>query len=163
MNFIKSASVNSPEMIKNLALKMKDNGIKPEIEVFEPGMLSTVNYLIAKDYISGETPYINILLGNLGTSPLCPATLAAFQANMPKDAIWCLAGIGQYQLQANIMGLMFGSGIRIGLEDNIYFKHKQSLASNEQLILRINEIATKMGLHPAPTPEVREKLGLSKL
>src|SRR3990170_6985481 len=94
-NFINTASVNSPEMIEKLALKMKEKGIKPELEVFEPGMMHKANYLIKKGVIEG-VPYFNILLGSLGTSPLHPTVFSAFHALLPENAIWSVAGIGQF-------------------------------------------------------------------
>jgi len=161
-NFIKTASVNSPEMIEKLASKMKDKGIKPEIEVFEPGMLHKANYLINKGIISSENPYINILLGSLGTSPFHPSTFAAFHALLPPKAVWSLAGIGTYQLDANVMGLAYGGNIRIGLEDNIYFdKDKTILCRNEDLVERILKIMQLMNLKPATYQETKEKLAIN--
>lgn len=163
MNFINQESVNSPEMIKNLALKMKEKGIKPEIEIFEPGMIHKANYLINKDIIESENPYFNILLGSLGTAPLDAATFAAIAYLLPKNAIWSVAGIGTYQLDANVMGLSLGGGVRVGLEDNIYFdREKQKLASNEELVGRIANIIKNMGLEIATPQEARKMLKLDK-
>jgi uncharacterized protein (DUF849 family) len=155
-NFIKSASVNSPQMIADLATKMMDKGIKPELEIFEPGMVHKANILLKKGIIRDEAPYFNILLGSLGTSPLHPATFGAIHALLPTNAIWSLAGIGQFQLQANMIGLAFGGHIRIGLEDNIFFNRKtKELATNEQLLERILGIMNQMGVEPATPSETR--------
>ncbi len=161
MNFIDAASVNDPQMIKDLATKMKDNGIKPELEIFEPGMLHKANYLIKKGIVSSNKPYFNILFGSLGTSPLLPSTFAACHALLPNDAVWSIAGIGSYQLDANLIGLAFGGHIRVGLEDNIHLdREKKELASNIDLVARIVEIIREMDLEPATPEEARELLDL---
>lgn len=161
MNFISEESVNSPSMIERLALKMKERGIKPELEVFEPGMVHKANYLIKKGIIGSKKPYFNILLGSLGTSPLEASAFAACRTLLPEGAIWSVAGIGVYQLDANAVGLAFGGHIRVGLEDNIYFdREKKELASNERLVERIASIIEKMGLEVATPKQARKMLGV---
>lgn len=159
LNFIKTASVNSPEMIEKLALKMKDNNIKPEIECFEPGHLWKANNLIQKGIISDKNPYFNILLGSLGTSPLHPSVFPSFHALLLPNAVWSIAGIGGFQLDANVMSLAFGGNIRIGLEDNVFFdRGKTKLCRNEDLVERIVNIMNLMGLRPSTYQETKEKL-----
>ena len=70
MNFINTASMNSPEMIEKLATTMQQNGIKAEFEIFEPGMIHKANFMLERGIIKDENPYFNIFLGNLGTAPL---------------------------------------------------------------------------------------------
>lgn len=160
-NFINTASLNAPEMIERLAIKMRDKGIKPELEVFEPGMIHTANYLIKKGILVG-TPYFNILLGSLGTSPLHPAVFGAFHSLLPQNSVWSVAGIGQFQLDANTIGLAFGGHVRVGLEDNIFFdREKKTLASNEMLVERMVQHIALLQLEVASPQETRELLGLS--
>jgi uncharacterized protein (DUF849 family) len=160
-NFIKSASVNSPQMIADLATKMMDKGIKPELEVFEPGMVHKANILIKKGIIKDKAPYFNILLGSLGTSPVHPATFGAIHALLPSNAVWSLAGIGQFQLQANLLGLSFGGHIRVGLEDNIFYNREtKRLATNEQLLERIVGIMNLMGRQPTSPEETKQILNV---
>jgi len=163
MNFINQESVNSPEMIEKLALKMKANNIKPEVEIFEPGMLHKANYLIGKGIIGEEAPYFNLMLGSLGTAPLDAASFAAMRYLLPKDAVWSVAGIGAYQLDANVLGLSLGGGVRVGLEDNLYFDRKKKvLASNEMLVKRMADMIRVMELEIATPTEAREMLKLNK-
>jgi len=157
-NFIQSASVNDPTMIKQLAQKMMDVGIKPELEVFEPGMVNMANYLLRK-IIKDDKPYFNILLGSLGTSPLHLPSLSAFLTLLPPTAVWSLAGIGRFQLRANVLALAAGGHLRVGLEDNIYLQKKE-LATNEALVERIAKIASMMDIFPASIEETRKQLGL---
>jgi 3-keto-5-aminohexanoate cleavage enzyme len=161
MNFIKSASVNDPNIIERLAKTMQDKGIKPELEVFEPGMLHKANYLIDKGIINKQSPYFNILLGSLGTSPLTPINLASFLALLPPNAVWSVAGVGAYQLDANVAALAFGGNVRIGLEDNNYFdRNKSVLTTNVELVTRIVEIIKNLQLEIATPQEAREILGV---
>lgn len=161
MNFIKTASINSPDIIERLASKMREKSIKPEIEVFEPGMIHKANYLIEQGIIDSKNPLFNILLGSLGTSPLHPAVFSSFYSLLPSNAIWCTAGIGQYQLDANVMSISLGGGVRIGLEDNNYFdRNKKTLATNKKLVKRIIEIIKLMNLKVATPQEARIMLGI---
>lgn len=161
MNFIKSASINEPDMIERLAIKMKEKGIKPELEVFEPGMVNKANYLIQKGIIDSNSPYFNILLGSLGTSPLTPLSLASFISQLPQGAVWSLAGIGNYQLDANLAAISFGGGVRIGLEDNNYLdREKNVLATNVALVERITKFIRDAGLEIATPQEARVILGV---
>src|SRR4051794_37245359 len=133
-NFRTQASVNSPETIRGLARRMQELGIRPELEVFEPGMLAFGQRLLHEGLLP-ERCYVNVLLGNLGTSPLTAASLAAFLAVMPEGWAWSLAGLGAFQLDANVTGLAAGGHVRTGIEDNVWFDRQRSrLATNEELV-----------------------------
>ena len=103
MNFINTASMNSPEMIEKLASTMQKNGIKPEFEIFEPGMLHKANFMLERGIIKDDNPYFNIFLGNLGTAPLESTNISALVNLLPRNAHWAFAGLGKFQLRANIM------------------------------------------------------------
>jgi 3-keto-5-aminohexanoate cleavage enzyme len=162
LNFPKQASVNSPQMVQDLATKMKDNGIKPELEVFNTGMINYSKYMIKKGIL--EPPfYYNILLGSLGSAEANPAILAHMVEMLPEDSYWSVAGIGNYQLYANTLGLAMGGGVRVGLEDNIYFdRDKQEYASNVKLVERIVNITKVMNRELATPEYVRNILNLNK-
>lgn len=164
LNFIRSASVNAPEIIHALADKMRLHGIKPELEIFDAGMLHKANTMIKSGLVSDDRPYFNILLGSLGTAPLHPSVFAGIHALLPSNAEWSVAGIGGYQLDANIMSLAYGGNVRVGLEDNIYFdRDKNKLASNEQFVERLLHIANKMNLSIASFEETCERLAIKRL
>jgi 3-keto-5-aminohexanoate cleavage enzyme len=159
-NFVSSASVNSPEVIKGLAARMRERGIMPELEVFDTGMLGFGRYLADRGLL--ESPcYVNILLGNLGTADCSPASLGAFQSQLPGDWTWAVAGLGRYQLPANTLGIASGGGVRVGLEDNIWWDHERTrLATNVELIERVVRLA-EVAERPLATPaDVRRMLGL---
>lgn len=161
MNFINTASMNSPEMIEKLATTMLKNGIKPEFEIFEPGMIHKANFMLERKMIKDENPYFNIFLGNLGTVPLEVTNISALLNLLPKNANWAFAGLGRFQLRANVMGLTLGGGVRLGLEDNIYLnQEKEELATNQSQLERINNIIKLMDLEISTIEETRERLGL---
>jgi 3-keto-5-aminohexanoate cleavage enzyme len=160
-NFARQASVNSPDVIRGLAAAMRDRGIRPELEVFEPGMVAFAHRLLEERLIA-EPCYFNILLGNPGTSPLDPQVLAAFLAMLPEKSVWGLAGIGRYQLDANLTGVALGGHVRTGLEDNIRWdRGGTELATNEMLVRRVVENA-ELAERPIATPSAtRARLGLA--
>lgn len=138
LNFPKGASVNEPEMILKLIEKMEHYGVIPEIECFDSGMLNYTNYLIEKNILKFPH-YINIILGNIYNSQSDISSVASVLYNKPKNSIICFGGIGKDQLKANVLGLLYGDGIRIGLEDNLYYVDKVK-TSNIDLLKRIHNI-----------------------
>jgi uncharacterized protein (DUF849 family) len=159
-NFVQQASVNAPDTIRGLATRMAERGIKPELEVFEPGMLTFGHYLAEKGLIEGRW-YVNVLLGNLGTSPATPGALGAFLALLPPETVFAVAGIGRFQTAANMLGIAADGHVRVGLEDNIWWDRDRSeLATNPRLVQRVREMA-ESAERPIATPaETRALLGL---
>lgn len=145
LNFAKSASLNAPDTVVKLAERMYERGIKPEFEIFDTGMINYAKYLIAKGI--AKPPYIfNILLGGIATAQADLLELGLMVERLPQDSVWLGAGIGSAQLPANVMSLAAGGGVRVGLEDNIYFDSgKQILATNLELVERIVNISSLMG------------------
>ena len=141
LNFIRQASQNSPDTIKELAIRMKDRGIVPELEAFDTGMINYGTYLISKGIL--EPPfYFNLIFGNIANAQadLLHAGLAIQQ--LPEDCHWSFGGIGDSQLSMNTLALVSGGSVRVGLEDNIYLDSKRSrLATNQELLQRIHQLA----------------------
>jgi len=141
LNFNKVASVNSPEMIQDLAFLMKEKGILPELEVFDAGMINYAKYLEKKDLISPPY-YFNLLLGNIACAQADILHTGIMIKDLPDNSLWSLAGIGDQQLKMNSLSIAIGGGVRVGLEDNIWFdSSRTTLATNLGLIKRIHTIA----------------------
>lgn len=141
LNFNKVASVNSPEMIMALASKMKNKGIVPELEAFDLGMINFSKYLIKKDLIKAPY-YYNLLLGNIACSQPNLLHAGMLIQDLPEDSYFSLAGIGAAQLKMNSLSIAIGGGVRVGIEDNIWFDIKRTeLARNRDLIKRVQTIA----------------------
>ena len=118
---------------------MKQFGVIPEIECFDSGMLNYTNYLIKKEVLS-EPHYINMIFGNIYNAQSDITSIAAICNNTPKEnTVVCFGGIGKDQLRLNVVGLLYADGIRVGLEDNLYFENKK-LATNVDLLIRIRNI-----------------------
>lgn len=152
LNFVKTASVNSPATIVTLAERIAEFGAKPELEVFDLGMVNYLGYLIRKGLIPAPY-YVNVLVGNIAGAQLNAAHLAALERDLPDGAIMALAGIGQYQLDAHLVALGLGWGIRAGLEDNVHWdRDRNVVASNQHLLERVHELA-RIAQRPVMTPE----------
>lgn len=160
LNFNKQASVNSPEMIQMLAKKMLDNNIKPELEAFDVGMINYAKYLHKKGLI--EPPfYFNLILGNIACAQANILNLGLMINELPADSIWSVGGIGDAQLPMNVHGMTSGGGVRVGIEDNIWFTTKRDkLATNMDLLKRIKNIADALNLEVATPQEARKLLKL---
>ncbi len=158
-----SISPNPPGTIVSLARKMKERNIKPELEVFEAGMINYGVYLMRKGILPKEKPYFNLILGSLGAARANMSTLSHMVNCLPPGAIWSAAGTGRFQLPINAAAAVMGGGVRVGVEDNIYFDYdKKTLATNEMLVKRIVRIARELERDIADPLETREILGLDR-
>jgi uncharacterized protein (DUF849 family) len=155
LNFPSGASLNQPEMILSLIKEMDKFGVQPEIECFDSGMLNYTNYLISKGMFT--PPYhINVILGNIYNGQCDLATLASIKSSLPNDSLVCVGGIGSQQLKATTYGLLDFDGIRIGLEDNLYYRNKDK-ATNIELLKRAHRIMDEFDLEHYTSSELREK------
>lgn len=162
MNFSQSASVNSPDMIRRLAERMRESGIKPELEVFDAGMINYARYLHEKGLIDPPF-YFNLILGNVASAQANPAQLGLLQNELPANSFWTGGGVGAAQLPMNTMGILYGNGVRIGLEDSLWMdQERHQAASNIAMVQRIGNLATLLGKRIATTSEVRAALGVRR-
>jgi uncharacterized protein (DUF849 family) len=158
LNFSKQASISSPETIQGLAQAMQDRGVVPEWEIFDFGMLDYAHYLRDRGLLPGPV-YANLLLGSLGALAATPLNLALLVERLPKGATWAAAGIGRYQFEVNRLAIAMGGGVRVGLEDNLWFDESRTdPASNPRLVERLVKIGRAMGREPATPAYVRERL-----
>lgn len=163
LNFARSASVNSPQMVQKLALKMKYQGIKPELEVFDLGMINYAKYLIDKKVL--EPPYyFNLLVGNIAGAQPDLLHIAAMLNTLPENSYWSLAGIGHCQFQVNSLAIAFGGGVRIGIEDNIWFDQNREIqAKNSQILGRALEVAKLHNRQTMTSAQFRKLLALRQV
>lgn len=160
LNFNKTASMNAPDMIKDLAAIMKEKGIVPELEAFDIGMINYVKYLIKKKLIKPPY-YFNLLFGNIACSQANLLHTGVMINDLPNASLWSLAGIGNDQLKMNSLSIAIGGGVRVGIEDNIWYDTSRTqLASNADLIKRIKVIADANGRKLMPPKEFRLKMNL---
>lgn len=154
LNFPSGASVNQPNMILSLIDEMNKYGVQPEIECFDTGMLNYTNYLISKGKLT--PPYhINFILGNIYNGQCDLSNLSSIKSNLPSNSYVCLGGIGNQQLKSNLYGLLDFDGIRVGLEDNLYFKNKEK-TTNIELLKRVHRIMNELDITHYKSNELRE-------
>jgi len=143
LNFLKQASLNAPDMILKLLEKMNEYNVTPELECFDLGMINFGKYLKSKNLIKGSC-YWNIIFGNIAGMQANAHTVAAVvsEIGVVKDKNYIsFGGIGKEQLKANELAIVFGYGVRVGIEDNIWFdSNKRKLATNLDLIDRVHNI-----------------------
>ena len=158
LNFNKQASINSPQMIQDLARKMRENNIQPELEVFDLGMINYAKYLIRKELIHPPY-YFNLILGNIACAQADMLSLGLMIKELPENSLWATGGVGNAQLKMNAMSLVAGGGVRVGLEDNIWYDEERTrLATNREQVERILVVAKVLGRTPYTHKEAREVL-----
>lgn len=161
LNFNKTESVNSPEMIQKLALEMKNKGILPELEAFDVGMINYAKYLEKKGILQSPH-YFNLLLGNVACAQADLLHAGLMVRDLPENSFWSFAGIGDDQLKMNSIAIAAGGGVRAGLEDNIYFdRNRAKLAKNNDLLKRIHLLAKANERKLMSSQELRMKLNLN--
>jgi 3-keto-5-aminohexanoate cleavage enzyme len=159
-NFNKDVSVNSPEVITALAQEMKKRGILPELEVFDTGMINFAKYLEKKGFIN-RPHYFNLILGNIACAQADLLHAGVMMRDLPQDSIWSMGGIGDYQLMVNTISIASGGGVRVGLEDNIWYDTgRTKLARNIDLLKRLVILIEIQGSKPMKPIELRKLLGL---
>ncbi len=152
--------------LENYARKMKDAGVKPCMEVFNPANFREVKNLIAKGIV--EKPYFTeIVLGQPyhGGMEATPFYLFMCLLDLPEpqDTLWSVLATGKEELQMTTIGMAMGGAVRVGFEDNLYYGKGEPAKSNAQVVARSVRIAREMGKEPTTTEETRRLLGLKSL
>jgi len=161
-NFPTRVYENPPDLILELAGKMNQYGVKPEIEVFDLAMLyNAVNYV--RDGLLRAPLHVQFVLGVKHALPaerdILEFEVAKLRALMP-DATWVAAGIGRFQLDVNRWCLEMGGHCRTGLEDNVRWDKHRLAASNAELVGRVATLCGDYGRPVATPAQAREMLGL---
>lgn len=140
MNFLSDSSINRPGDIQKLAQIMREKHILPELEVFDLGMINYAKYLIEKN-ILGKQNYYNIMLGNIASAQNNLMHAAMMINDLPDNSYYSLAGIGSASYTTHLMALASNSGIRVGIEDNIWLDNeRKKLATNSALLKRVHQL-----------------------
>ncbi len=161
-NYAGIAWSNMPNEIEHYVTRMREKGVKPELEVYDLAMFRDVESVIEKGLV--EKPYyVNLVMGMKyqGACEATPKILNTLIDYLPKDAIFNVTPVGSAQNPLTTMGMILGGCIRVGLEDNIMYR-KGELATNAQLVARAVRIARELGKEPATPEEARQILGLKR-
>jgi 3-keto-5-aminohexanoate cleavage enzyme len=146
--------------LATFARAMKERGIIPEMELYNPGQVWPVHDLIAQGLIT--PPYwIQFVMGYQTSSYPTPANLLNLVNELPEQSLFMVAGIGPYQLPMITMAILLGGHIRVGMEDNVYYRRGQLLKSNEEAVQRAVRIARELNREIATPAQAREMVQLS--
>ena len=162
MNFAESNYVmtNTPGMLKTMAKRVQELGVRPELEVFDSGHLVFVKELIADGLLDAPL-MIQLCMGIPYGAPDDPSTLMAMVNQLPAGATFSAFSIGRHQLPYVAMAVLAGGNVRVGLEDNLYLE-KGVFASNAQLVERATAILSALNVSVMGPAQVREQLALKK-
>jgi uncharacterized protein (DUF849 family) len=149
---------NTPGMLRAMARRVQELGVRPELEVFDTGHLVFVNELVQEGLID-DPPLIQLCMGIPYGAPEDLATLLAMVARLPPGAVFSAFAIGRMQLPYAALAPLVGGNVRVGLEDNLYLRRGQ-LATNPELVERAVRILEAMNVRVLGPDEVREKLSL---
>jgi len=158
-NFGASVFMNTPEHLRIMAARIKAAGVKPEIEVFEPGHIIFAKQMIEEGLIE-DPPMFQLCLGILYASPATAEAMTFLCSLLPESARWSAFGVARRQFPIAEEAVAQGGNLRVGLEDNLYLT-KGEYASNGQLVEKAAEIVRGGGAEPAEPARAREILGLA--
>ena len=150
---------NSPQFIEHLAGVFDRTGVKPEIEVFETGMINNALFLQKKGLLHHPL-HFDFVLGAPGAMPASLKNLLFLSETVPPGSTWTVAGIHKGEIPLSAAAIILGGHVRVGLEDNIYMPDG-SLASNPLLVDKVVRIAREIGREIATPEEVRAILSLN--
>jgi 3-keto-5-aminohexanoate cleavage enzyme len=159
VNYDKGVYVNSPEDIAYWVREMHRRRIKPDIAIFEAGMIANSLALAEEGWI--EPPYLfAFVLGQKGALPATAKNLLFLSESVPGRSLWCVTGHGGYDLRMSVLAMAMGGHARAGFEDNPYYRPGELATGNAQLIERVVRIGREMGREVATPDEARALLGL---
>jgi uncharacterized protein (DUF849 family) len=150
--------VNTPAMLRAMAQRIKDLGVRPELEVFDTGHLVMVNEMV-RDGLIDDPVLIQLCMGIPYGAPNDPTTLLALVGRLPPGAVFSAFSIGRMQLPYVALAALVGGNVRVGLEDNLHLA-RGTLASNAQLVERARTILEAMNVRVLGPDEVRDRLRL---
>ena len=153
--------LNTPSFLEKLGTKCNELNIKPEIEIFDAGMIGNVEYYLKKGFLK-QPLHCQFVLDVPGGMPGNLESLAYLIPKLPQGSTWSITGIGKAHVPMMLAGLAAGcDGLRVGLEDNIFLE-KGVYATNAQLVARAVEYGKMAGREIATAEETRQMLGLKK-
>lgn len=159
VNFGDDVFMNPPAYLEAFARAMQEQGVKPEIEVFDVGMINNALQLVKKGLLS-EPLHFDFVMGVPGGIPGTLKNLLHLEESVPPGSTWTVAGMGRTELPLGTAAIILGGHVRVGFEDNIYYQKGVLAESNAQLVERIVQVA-KIHSRPVATPdEARQILGL---
>lgn len=151
--------VNTENTIKNFGKLMIERNVKPEIEVFDKGMIDYAIRFEKQGFIKKPMHFDFVL----GVQMAATARDLVFMAeSIPPGSTWTVAGVGRSEFQMAALAIVMGGHVRVGLEDNVYIEKGVPAKSNGELVEKVVRLAKELGREIATPDEAREILGLPK-
>lgn len=157
-NFPRTVNANPPDEMVALLERMGEQGVRPELEVFELGMVNTLHILRERGLIP-DPVIVHVLLGSMGTAPAFVGDLAHLVDRLPEGAEWGGAGIGIFQRPMVVASAVLGGNVRTGLEDNPR-GHGELPWTNADAVAFAVDAARLCGREIATATETRARFGL---
>jgi len=151
--------VQTPNMLRTMATRYREIGVKPELEVFDLGHLRFANQMVQEGLVD-DPPMYQICLGIPWGADATTATMATMASQVPAHAVWSGFGISRMQMPMVAQAMLLGGNVRVGLEDNLYLERGVH-ASNGELVSKAIRIIKELGGRACSVDEARHKLGLS--
>lgn len=151
---------NSPKFLEKLGKTMQEYNVKPECEIFDAGMVYNTFYYLKKGVLEAPLHY-QFVLGAPGGMTATVENLVYLKSLIPKDSTWSALGIGAGHLPIMFAAIAMGAtGVRVGMEDNVYYSKGVLAESNAQFVERAKRIAIEAGREIATPDDARRILGL---
>jgi uncharacterized protein (DUF849 family) len=150
--------VSTPNQLRAGAKRIRELGVKPELEVFDTGHLWFAKRMHEEGLLE-EPPMFQLCLGIPWGAPADTNSMKGMRDMLPAGAVWAGFGIGRMQMPMVAQAVLLGGNVRVGLEDNIWLDRGVH-ASNGTLVQRAVEIVRLMGARTLSPAEARKKLGL---
>lgn len=160
VNFGDDIFANPRPLIRELAKRMREAGIVPEIEVFDAGMIDEANALHKEGLISYPA-HFDFVLGVPGALAAKKAAVDFLLSQLPEGATWSIAGVGRHELPMAELALAKGGHVRVGLEDNIFLSKGVLAKGSYELVAQVAALAEERGRRLATPDEARQLLRLS--
>ncbi len=152
---------NSPRFLEKLGLVMQENNIKPEIEIFDAGMVYNALYYLKKGILKAPL-HFQFVLGAAGGMAATVENLVFLKSLIPEGSTWGALGVGKGHLPIMYATLALGGHIRVGMEDNVYYAKGVLAKSNVEFVERAKRLVLEADKEVATPDEARSILGLKK-
>ncbi|CAK7019302.1 MAG: 3-keto-5-aminohexanoate cleavage enzyme [Desulfovibrio sp.] len=156
-----SLFLNPPAFLEKLATLMNENGVKPEIEIFDGGMVYNALYYLKKGFLKPPL-HFQFVLGAAGGMDATVENLVFLKSLIPTDATWSALGIGKGHLPIMYTALAMGGHVRVGMEDNVVYAKGRLAKSNAEFVERTVRIVREINKQQATPDEARAILGVAK-
>lgn len=152
---------NPPSAVRRLAARMREIGVKPELELYDTGHVEMALALFEEGLLEAPLQF-SLVLGVRGGMPASVESILQVVRRLPEGSIWQVIGIGRANLQMTAMGLAMGGNARTGMEDTLMVRRGVPASGNGELVARLSEVAKALERPPADVEATRRRLGLAR-